>query len=116
MPALLNDSKWRIKTISQLAGFLGKAFIGCDHSKIILLLLGKVPGLQNLRGQFIYGYIKETLNLPGMHIHRQHPLRASNGNTIGAQADGDRYTRLIFLVGTTKGRISNASVNAGSKG
>src|SRR5258708_2442335 len=116
MPALLNYSKGRIEAISQLASFLGKALIGCNDRKIVLFLLSKVTRLQNLRGQFIYGYIEEPLDLTCMHIHRQYSMRACNGNTIGDQAGGDWYTRLIFLVSATIRIVGDDSSDTGSRG
>ena len=114
MPALLNYSKGCVEAISQFARFLGKALIGCNDRKIVLFLLSKVTSLQNLRGQFIHGYIEEPLDLTCMHIHRQYSMRACNGNTISDQAGGDWYTRLIFLVSTTIRIVGDDSSDTGS--
>src|SRR5579859_3756356 len=113
MPPLLNYGKRCVQAISQLASLLRKALIGGYDDIISLLFLNKITRQQNLRRQFIHGYIEESLDLTRVHIHGQHSMSASYRNAICDQASGDRHTRLIFLVRATIGVIGNNGSDPG---
>src|SRR5712692_6397602 len=98
MPPLLHYSKRCVKAISQLASLFCETFIGRNYRIIFMLFLNKITRLQYFRCQFIYRYIKKTLDLTRVHIHSQHSMSAGNCNAICDQTGGNRYTRLIFFV------------------
>src|SRR5437667_12795384 len=71
--------------------------------------------LNHLSCKLINRNIEKALNLSRMHIHCQHAMRSSNGNTISDQAGSDRNTGLIFLVGTAIGIIRDYSSNTSGR-
>src|SRR5579875_2874009 len=109
---LLDDGERGVEPICQLARLLGEAFVSGDNREIVYLLLDKVARLENLRGQFIDGDVEKTLDLPGVHVHCQHAVRARDGDAIGDQAGGDGNARLIFLIGASIGIVRNHSGDA----
>src|SRR2546426_5831175 len=113
MPSLLNYGKRCVQAISQLASLLRKALIGGYDDIISLLFLNKITRQQNLRRQFIHGYIEESLDLTRMHIHGQHSMGASYSNAIRDQASGDRHARLILLVSSTIRIVGNNGSDSG---
>src|SRR5579885_1304813 len=102
---LLDDGKRRIETVRELARLLSKALIGGDNCEVIHSLLAKITSLDNLRGQFINGNIEKALNLSGVHIHRQNPVRTRDSDAVSNQAGGDWHAGLILLIGATIGII-----------
>src|SRR5579885_999321 len=105
--ALLDDGKRGVEPVGQFARLLGKALIGRDDGEVAQFHLGEIPCLQDLRGQFIDGNVEKTLNLPGVHVHRQHAVRARDGDAVGDQPRGDGNARLILLVGAPIGIVGD---------
>ena len=104
---LLDDGEGSIEPVGQLARLLGEALVGGDNGEFVQFHLGKVAGLQDVRGQFIDGDVEEALNLSGVHVHRQHAMCARDGDAVCDQAGGDGNARLILLVCSSIGIVGN---------
>jgi len=54
---------------------------------------------------FIHRDAEKTLNLPGVQVHREHPVGTGDGDEVGHQPGGDGDSRLVLLIGTAIGII-----------
>ena len=57
------------------------------------------------RGQLVDRDVEEPLDLALVEVHRQHPVRARDGDHVGDQAGGDRHPRLVLLVRAAVGVV-----------
>ena len=65
-----------------------------DRTKLFRVVVHK----HRVAGQIVHRNVEEALNLRGVEVHGQHPVRAGGGNHIGHQLGGDRVPRLGLAV------------------
>jgi hypothetical protein len=97
--ALVDDRKIAIEAPGDGAGAQHAADIrGNDHHLAVLEALLDIVGKQRRGVEIIDRNIEKPLNLPGMQIHRQHPVGTRLGDQIGHQLGGNRCSRAGFAV------------------
>ena len=90
-----------------------------DHHHILALrakLLGIVVHKDGLAGQIVHRDIKEALDLVGVEVHGQHPVRPRLGNQVGYQLGGDGVPGLGLAVLPGVAKIGNNRRNAPGRG
>ena len=69
------------------------AGVGRHDHEVVLEHLGEVVGQQRKSRQVIERHVEETLDLAGVKVDRQHPVRPGCLVEVGDQLGGDRLAR-----------------------
>ena len=88
LPPLVHDSQGHIQLLGEGTGTGHGAHVGGDYHGVLPVILEfavKVVHKDGGAQQIIHWDIKKALNLVGMEVHRQNPVRAGGGNQVGHQ-------------------------------
>ncbi len=117
--ALVHDGQGHIQLLGKGPGPGHGAYVGRhDHSVIMAggVLLGKVLHKDGGAQQIVHWDIKEALDLVGVEVHGQHPVRSRRGDQVGHQLGGDGVPRLGFAVLAGVAEIGDNSGDAAGGG
>ena len=97
-PALEDDRQRQVQPVRQLLAALHGAVVGRHHHGVGQSLVPHIVREQGHGAQMIDGNVEESLDLPGVEIHRQHAMGPSRHQQVGHQAAGDRFAGGVLLV------------------
>jgi hypothetical protein len=83
---------------SRLRRLCRKASVGRDHHQLALLVLADVVSQHRQRGQVVDRPVEEALDLAGVQVDGDDPVRTGDIQQVGHQLGGDRLTRAALLV------------------
>src|SRR5262245_3571369 len=95
---LVDNRQVRVEPLCKGAGPLDPAGVWRNNYQVTHLLLRDVIQQYRQRIKMVYRHIEESLNLPRMEVHREHPIGTGGADKVGHKFRRNRYTRLIFTV------------------
>ena len=101
LPALVHDGQIHVQLLGKGPGPGHRAHVGRDHHHVLALgavLLGVVVHKDGVARQIVHRNVEEALDLGGVQVHGQHPVRARGGEHVGHQLGGDGVTGLGLAV------------------
>ncbi len=110
----VHDRQFAPQTFGMPAGTLDTPLIRTDDHNLVV---GQ-PELDEMfvqhrrRIEMVDRHVKEALNLSGVKIHGQHPIRSSPRNQVGDQLGGDRRSPLVLAILSCVSKIRNNGSNA----
>jgi hypothetical protein len=90
--ALVDDGQPGAEALGDGARALDAARVRRDDDRVLEVLLREVVHDDRRGGEeVIHGHVEETLDLPGVEVHREHSMAARGGDEVGHELGGDRH-------------------------